>query len=97
MEQSATSGRGGGKRSGEGMEVGSDNEDGAGRKKLRLNKEQAAVLEQSFKDHPTLNPVCIYYLYTTNTDLNFFFFFFILIFDSFDFVVGHFQMRLLDD
>jgi len=42
---------------------GSDDEDsGAGvgsRKKLRLSKDQAAVLEESFKEHNTLNPVRI--------------------------------------
>ncbi|CAM6016311.1 unnamed protein product [Sphagnum balticum] len=39
---------------------GSDDEDGGGtnatRKKLRLSKEQSALLEESFKDHSTLNP-----------------------------------------
>ncbi|PKU73186.1 homeobox-leucine zipper protein HAT3 [Dendrobium catenatum] len=36
---------------------GSDEEDGEGaRKKLRLSKEQSAVLEESFKEHNTLNP-----------------------------------------
>lgn len=35
-----------------------DQEDGDnGRKKLRLSKDQAAVLEESFKEHNTLNPV----------------------------------------
>jgi len=40
--------------------VGSDDEDsgagGGSRKKLRLSKDQAAVLEESFKEHNTLNP-----------------------------------------
>lgn len=42
---------------------GSDDEDGSGngddgsRKKLRLSKEQALVLEETFKEHSTLNPV----------------------------------------
>lgn len=41
---------------------GSDEEDGGagdgeGRKKLRLTREQALVLEETFKDHSTLNPV----------------------------------------
>jgi homeobox-leucine zipper protein len=40
---------------------GSDDEDsgagGGSRKKLRLSKDQAAVLEESFKEHNTLNPV----------------------------------------
>ncbi len=39
----------------------SDDEDAGGggttRKKLRLSKEQSALLEESFKDHSTLNPV----------------------------------------
>lgn len=36
----------------------SDEEDGDGsRKKLRLSKEQGAVLEESFKENHTLNPV----------------------------------------
>ncbi|KAK4803541.1 hypothetical protein SAY86_003358 [Trapa natans] len=35
----------------------SDEEDGdASRKKLRLSKDQAAILEESFKEHNTLNP-----------------------------------------
>lgn len=32
-------------------------EDGYPRKKLRLTKEQSAVLEEDFKEHSTLNPV----------------------------------------
>jgi homeobox-leucine zipper protein len=40
---------------------GSDDEDGGGgdacRKKLRLSKEQSLVLEETFKEHNTLNPV----------------------------------------
>ncbi|CAL0304626.1 unnamed protein product [Lupinus luteus] len=41
--------------------LGSDDEDGSGdgngvRKKLRLTKEQAHVLEETFKEHNTLNP-----------------------------------------
>lgn len=40
---------------------GSDDEDGNGgdlsRKKLRLSKEQSLVLEETFKEHNTLNPV----------------------------------------
>lgn len=35
----------------------SDEEDGSARKKLRLTKEQSAFLEESFKEHNTLNPV----------------------------------------
>ncbi|KAG8083144.1 hypothetical protein GUJ93_ZPchr0014g46537 [Zizania palustris] len=30
--------------------------DGGSRKKLRLSKDQSAVLEDSFREHPTLNP-----------------------------------------
>lgn len=37
-----------------------DQEDGSPRKKLRLSKQQAAILEDSFRDHTTLNPVHIY-------------------------------------
>ncbi|KAL1548646.1 Homeobox-leucine zipper protein ATHB-4 [Salvia divinorum] len=40
-----------GKREGE-----IDDEDAAARKKLRLSKEQALVLEETFKEHNTLNP-----------------------------------------
>jgi homeobox-leucine zipper protein len=40
--------------------AGSDDEDGGTtRKKLRLSKEQSALLEESFKEHSTLNPVQI--------------------------------------
>lgn len=36
----------------------SDEEDGeTSRKKLRLSKDQSAILEDSFKEHNTLNPV----------------------------------------
>lgn len=42
---------------------GSDDEDGGGgdasRKKLRLSKEQSMVLEDTFKEHNTLNPVSV--------------------------------------
>lgn len=34
-----------------------EEEDGSPRKKLRLSKEQSAYLEESFKEHNTLNPV----------------------------------------
>lgn len=34
-----------------------DEENGSTRKKLRLSKEQSAFLEESFKEHSTLNPV----------------------------------------
>lgn len=40
---------------------GSDDEDGGAgdgsRKKLRLSKEQSLLLEETFKEHSTLNPV----------------------------------------
>ena len=36
----------------------SDEEDGdTSRKKLRLSKDQSAILEENFKEHNTLNPV----------------------------------------
>ncbi|KAM3322105.1 homeobox-leucine zipper protein HAT4 [Capsicum chacoense] len=39
------------------MERGSDEEDGeTSRKKLRLSKDQSVILEESFKEHNTLNP-----------------------------------------
>lgn len=39
------------------MERASDEEDGeTSRKKLRLSKDQSAILEESFKEHNTLNP-----------------------------------------
>ena len=46
----------------ESLRGGSDEEDGGcgidgSRKKLRLSKDQSAVLEDSFREHPTLNPV----------------------------------------
>ena len=40
----------------------SDDEDGDNsRKKLRLTKEQSAILEESFKEHNTLNPVSMFH------------------------------------
>ncbi|KAL4334145.1 hypothetical protein GQ457_07G024650 [Hibiscus cannabinus] len=36
--------------------VSDEDEEGSPRKKLRLSKEQAAILEDSFKEHSTLNP-----------------------------------------
>lgn len=47
---------------GEADRGGSDEEtdhNGMGRKKLRLSKDQSAFLEESFKEHNTLNPVSI--------------------------------------
>jgi homeobox-leucine zipper protein len=34
-----------------------DEENGSTRKKLRLSKDQSAFLEETFKEHTTLNPV----------------------------------------
>ncbi|KAL5206757.1 hypothetical protein ABZP36_034966 [Zizania latifolia] len=40
----------------------SDEDDGgSARKKLRLSKEQSAFLEESFKEHSTLNPKCFFH------------------------------------
>lgn len=43
----------------------SDDDDNCGggntRKKLRLSKDQSAFLEESFKEHNTLNPVCVFF------------------------------------
>ncbi|RWW57894.1 hypothetical protein BHE74_00035282 [Ensete ventricosum] len=39
------------------LRVSDEEENGMGRKKLRLTKEQSAFLEESFKEHNTLNPV----------------------------------------
>ncbi|KAG6384977.1 hypothetical protein SASPL_153800 [Salvia splendens] len=39
--------------------VSSDDDGSNGRKKLRLNKAQSALLEESFKHHSTLNPVTL--------------------------------------
>lgn len=36
-----------------------EDDDGGARKKLRLTKEQSALLEDNFKEHSTLNPVCL--------------------------------------
>lgn len=40
-----------------------EEENGLARKKLRLSKEQSAFLEESFKEHNTLNPVSLTTLY----------------------------------
>ncbi|KAK6119297.1 hypothetical protein DH2020_046959 [Rehmannia glutinosa] len=45
-----------GERASSSLEIDDDGADAAARKKLRLSKEQAAVLEETFKDHNTLNP-----------------------------------------
>ncbi|CAA0820396.1 Homeobox-leucine zipper protein HAT4 [Striga hermonthica] len=46
-----------GERASSSLEIDDDGGDGAaGRKKLRLSKDQAAVLEETFKEHNTLNP-----------------------------------------
>ena len=52
----------------EGLRGASDEEDGGcgidgSRKKLRLSKDQSAVLEDSFREHPTLNPVSNHHYY----------------------------------
>ncbi|GAB2266895.1 homeobox-leucine zipper protein [Dionaea muscipula] len=56
----ADHGGGGGVGGGEGEKATSrasdDDENGSTRKKLRLSKEQSAFLEESFKEHHTLNP-----------------------------------------
>ncbi|XP_057808376.1 homeobox-leucine zipper protein HAT3-like [Salvia miltiorrhiza] len=44
-----------GERASSSLEI-DDDGDAAARKKLRLSKEQAAVLEETFKEHNTLNP-----------------------------------------
>lgn len=46
-----------GERATSSLEIDDDDGDAAARKKLRLSKEQAAVLEETFKEHNTLNPV----------------------------------------
>jgi hypothetical protein len=46
---------GGGDRAG--SRASDEDEGGSARKKLRLSKEQSAFLEESFKEHATLNPV----------------------------------------
>ncbi|TVU47836.1 hypothetical protein EJB05_07449 [Eragrostis curvula] len=43
-------------RAGAGATGGEDDDDGSTRKKLRLTKEQSALLEDRFKEHSTLNP-----------------------------------------
>lgn len=54
-EGGAAAQTGGGERS---SSRASDEDEGASaRKKLRLSKEQSAFLEESFKEHSTLNPV----------------------------------------
>ena len=56
---SSGSGSGSGKRVAAERSAGSGDEDddGGARKKLRLSKDQAAVLEECFKTHHTLTPV----------------------------------------
>ena len=46
---------GGGDRAG--FRASDEDDGGSARKKLRLSKEQSAFLEESFKEHATLNPV----------------------------------------
>ncbi|KAL6569309.1 subunit of histone acetyltransferase [Orobanche minor] len=45
-----------GERASSSLEIDDDGGDAAARKKLRLSKEQAVVLEETFKEHNTLNP-----------------------------------------
>lgn len=45
-----------GERASSSLEMDDDGGDAAARKKLRLSKEQAVVLEETFKEHNTLNP-----------------------------------------
>jgi len=58
--------------------ISDEDEDGAtaARKKLRLTKDQSAMLEESFKEHSTLNPVIIiiifFYSYISYYYFNFF-------------------------
>jgi homeobox-leucine zipper protein len=47
---------------GEAERVSDDDENGSTRKKLRLSKDQSAFLEESFKEHTTLNPVYFSFL-----------------------------------
>lgn len=68
---------GGSPAGGDGERAGSkgsdEDENGLGRKKLRLSKEQSAFLEESFKEHNTLNPVSFYYFfYITKHNWSFF-------------------------
>ncbi|RWV88705.1 hypothetical protein GW17_00049184 [Ensete ventricosum] len=65
---------------------GSDEEENSsGRKKLRLTREQSALLEDRFKEHTTLNPVSFFTNPAWKSDscfcqsLRFFFFFFLLL------------------
>uniref|UniRef100_A0A0E0LVQ0 Homeobox domain-containing protein n=1 Tax=Oryza punctata TaxID=4537 RepID=A0A0E0LVQ0_ORYPU len=53
-EAAAQGGGGGGERSS--SRASDDDEGASARKKLRLSKEQSAFLEESFKEHSTLNP-----------------------------------------
>lgn len=57
LEEERASSRGGGGGAGAGS--GASDEEDTSRKKLRLSKDQSAVLEESFKEHPTLNPVLL--------------------------------------
>jgi len=56
-----------------------DDENGSTRKKLRLSKDQSAFLEDSFKEHSTLNPVRVPF-FTVFIYLKFVFLEFILFF-----------------
>ena len=41
------------------LRVSDEEDEGSAKKKLRLTKEQSALLEDNFKEHRTLNPVCL--------------------------------------
>uniref|UniRef100_A0A0E0ID25 Homeobox domain-containing protein n=1 Tax=Oryza nivara TaxID=4536 RepID=A0A0E0ID25_ORYNI len=60
-EAAAQGGGGGGERSS--SRASDDDEGASARKKLRLSKEQSAFLEESFKEHSTLNPLLLFFEY----------------------------------
>ncbi|KAA0064478.1 homeobox-leucine zipper protein HAT22-like [Cucumis melo var. makuwa] len=45
------------------MKVGEEDEDGSPRKKLRLTKQQSAILEDNFKEHSSLSPVSFFFFF----------------------------------
>ncbi|KAL9271072.1 Homeobox-leucine zipper protein HAT14-like protein [Drosera capensis] len=55
-KRAESGGGGGGEAEKESSRASDDDENGSTRKKLRLSKEQSAFLEESFKEHHTLNP-----------------------------------------
>lgn len=60
--------------------ISKEKEKNCGRKKLRLNKEQSTLLEESFKQHTTLNAV-IFLSFNFIFFYNFFFHFFVTFYD----------------